>query len=108
MHITVDLHLRDDRDLAILRDIQKSVAALVTEGRTIMTKFDDLSDKLAAIQTGLDEVNSDLDAILAKLAEAGTDGLTAEQTAAITALVTDVQGRVSTAAGKYTPPVPPV
>lgn len=102
--IRVDLHLQDDRDPALLRSILAALKTLTQQGHTIMSKFDDLTAQLNAIQTGLDEVNSDLDTILAKLNEGNVDGLTAEQTTAIAALVADVQTRVSTAAGKYTPP----
>lgn len=68
------------------------LAAVVYYGRTQMAKFDD-------IQAALDEIGTDLDALIALVQSGNPDGLTAEQTA-------EVLARVSALKDKFTPPAP--
>jgi hypothetical protein len=100
MQIHVDLTLHDERDAAILRDIQTSLATLVRGDKRIMGKLEELRTELASANEVTNEIASDVEELVRKATEGG---LTPEDLAAATALT----GRLRAVAAAYTADAPP-
>jgi hypothetical protein len=95
----------DPSTVYALERIESLLATIQQQGVKTMAKIDDLKAQIAEVHTDLDEIDGDIQEVLDKLANPPADGLTAEQTAEVTALLTTLKGRTRAAADKV--PEPP-
>jgi len=99
---------RDIREQLLL--IEKALIYLIEGHQKIMSTLSDLEAKLVAIDGKVTAVATDIDTLLAKLAEIPTAGLTPEQQTALDAAVVHAQaiadslGAIDTKANPPTPP----